>query len=171
MIESGFAYLSFRIGRIIKRIVLDTEHKMGIFWETKTQHLLVVSPGNLFRGLRLSPFDDESRRRRGDTNTSSSVDLPSTKNFHLFPMILPSTFDLLLRIPGSFKYIPTTGGMARRWMRRGKRRVIVIHSRKVEKDTLGGALHFYEVDKKGRFLGCRTPADIYGTEKSLRDEI
>jgi hypothetical protein len=25
--------------------------------ETKTQHLLVVSPGNLFGGLRLSPFD------------------------------------------------------------------------------------------------------------------
>ena len=48
---------------------------------------------------------------------------------------------------------------------------MVIHSRKVEKDTLGGALHFYEVDKKGRFLDCRTLADIYRTEKSLRDEI
>ena len=49
----------------------------------------------------------------------------------------------------------------------GERRVMVIHSGKVEKDTLGGALHFYEVDKKGRFLDCRTLADIYGTEKSL----
>ena len=42
------------------------------------------------------------------------------------PTISPSTFDLLSRTPGSFKYIPTTGGMARRWIRRGKRRVIVI---------------------------------------------
>ena len=48
---------------------------------------------------------------------------------------------------------------------------MVIHSRKVEKDTLGGALHFYEVDKKGRFLDYRTLADIYKTEKSLWDEI
>ena len=48
---------------------------------------------------------------------------------------------------------------------------MVIHGGEVEKATFGGALHFYEVDKKGRFLGCRTLADIYGTEKSLRDEI
>ena len=87
------------------------------------------------------------------------------------PTILPSTFDLLSRTPGSFKYIPTTGGKARRWIRRGKRRVMVIHGGEVERDTFGGALHFYEVDKKGRFLGCWTLADIYGTEKSLRDEI
>ena len=48
----------------------------------------------------------------------------------------------------------------------------MIHGGEVEKDTfIRGALHFYEVDKKGRFLGCRTLADIYGTEKSLWDEI
>jgi hypothetical protein len=43
------------------------------FRETKTQHLLVVSPGNLFGGLRLSPFDDDllPDRRRGDTTLSA----------------------------------------------------------------------------------------------------
>ena len=43
-----------------------------------------------------------------------------------YPTISPSTFDLLSRTPGSFKYIPTTGGKARRRMRTGKRRVMVI---------------------------------------------
>ena len=40
-----------------------------------------------------------------------------------------------------------------------------------KRTRLEGALHFYEVDKKGRFLDCRTLADIYGTEMSLWDEI
>ena len=37
----------------------------------------------------------------------------------------------------------------------------------LKRTRLEGALHFYEVDKKGRFLDCRTLADIYRTEMSL----
>jgi hypothetical protein len=66
------------------------DHNTGMKGETKTQHLLVVSPGNLFGGLRLSPFDDEfPDRRRGDTTLSA-------KNFH----------DSLSVDKGSLRYNP-----------------------------------------------------------------
>jgi len=141
--------------------------------ETKTQHLLVVSPGNLFGGLRLSPFDDEARRRRGDTNTSSSADLPSAKNFHLYPTI---DITLYFRPPLAhtgivqiYTYDRRKGStMDTEGKKAGYGNTMVGRSKRTR---LEGALHFYEVDKKGRFLDCRTLADIYGTEMSLWDEI
>jgi hypothetical protein len=44
--------------------------------ETKTQHLLVVSPGNLFGGLRLSPFDVDL------PGGAEAIPILSAKNFH-----------------------------------------------------------------------------------------
>jgi hypothetical protein len=41
-----------------REIMISSRYKQA-HRETKTQHLLVVSPGNLFGGLRLSPFDDD----------------------------------------------------------------------------------------------------------------
>jgi hypothetical protein len=59
-------------------------------WETKTQHLLVVSPGNLFGGLRLSPFDVDL------PGGAEAIPTLSAKNFH----------DSLSVDKGSLRYNP-----------------------------------------------------------------
>ena len=41
----------------------------------------------------------------------------------------------------------------------------------LKRTCLKGALHFYKVNKKGRFLDYQTLANIYRIEKSLQDEI
>ena len=104
--------------------------------------------------LTRSPFDDEARRRRGDTNTSSSADLPSAKNFHLYPTIditfyfrPPLAYTGIVQIYTHDRRKGST--MDTEGEKAGYGDTMVGRSKRTR---LEGALHFYEVDKKGRSI-------------------
>jgi hypothetical protein len=72
--------------------------------ETKTQHLLVVSPGNLFGGLRLSPFDADPNDAVYDTDDRDPRKKIHDTTLYFRPPLIYRT---------SFKYIPMTRGKGR----------------------------------------------------------